>query len=117
VSASDSAIRVLDNELIKDWIAKSHRELEQGSPFGKSLRGSSLIPLFMSNLISVGEESGRLREALEEVANSYDRDTEEIIRIISSLLEPIMILFMGLVVGFIVIAMLLPIFALNTAIR
>jgi type II secretory pathway component PulF len=117
LSAIDIAIPVVGNERIKDWISKSHKDLEQGSPFGKSLRGSEFIPLFMSNLISVGEESGKLREALEEVASSYERDTEEIIRIMSSLLEPIMVLAMGLLVGFMVVAMLLPIFDLNTAIR
>ena len=84
---------------------------------GKSLRGSKLIPLFMSNLISVGEESGKLQDALEEVANSYERDTDEAIRIMSSLLEPVMILIMGLMVGFIVVAMLLPIFDMNTIVR
>jgi len=117
LSAIDIAVPVLDNELIKDWIAKSHRDLEQGGTFGKSLRGSKVIPLFMSNLISVGEESGKLQDALEEVANSYERDTDEAIRIMSSLLEPLMILIMGLVVGFIVVAMLLPIFDINTIVR
>jgi general secretion pathway protein F len=117
LSAIDIAVPVLDNELIKDRIAKSHKDLEQGSSFAKSLRGSKLIPLFMINLISVGEESGKLRDALGEVASSYERDTEEAIRIMSSLLEPIMILIMGLMVGFIVIAMLLPIFDMNTIVR
>jgi len=117
LSSIDIAVPVLDNELIKDWIAKSHRDLEQGSSLGKSLRGSKVIPLFMSNLISVGEESGKLQDALEEVANSYERDTDEAIRIMSSLLEPVMILIMGLMVGFIVVAMLLPIFDMNTIVR
>ncbi|MBI3602542.1 MAG: type II secretion system F family protein [Candidatus Omnitrophica bacterium] len=117
LSAIDIAIPVLDNELIKDWIGKSHRDLEQGGSFGKSLRGSKLIPLFMSNLISVGEESGKLQDALEEVGNSYEQDTEEAIMIMSSLLEPLMILIMGLMVGFIVVAMLLPIFDINTMVR
>jgi len=67
----------------------------------------------MSNLISVGEESGRIDEALKEVADSYEHDTDDAMRVATSLLEPLLILGMGLIVGFMVIAMLLPIFEIN----
>ncbi|MFH0918332.1 MAG: type II secretion system F family protein [Candidatus Omnitrophota bacterium] len=107
------SVQVLNNEVIKEKLAKSHEDLEQGGSFGRSLKDSKLLPLFMVNLISVGEESGNLASALGEVADSYERDTDEMIRIMSSLLEPLMILVMGLIVGFIVVAMLLPIFEIN----
>jgi type II secretory pathway component PulF len=67
----------------------------------------------MSNLVIVGEESGRLDDALAEIASSYERDVDEAVKIIGNLLEPLMILVMGLVVGFIVMAMLLPVFSIN----
>ncbi|MFH1867399.1 MAG: type II secretion system F family protein [Candidatus Omnitrophota bacterium] len=111
------AVPVLQNDLIKDQLIKSSAELEQGGSFGKTLKSSKLIPVFMSNLVIIGEESGRLHEALEEIANSYERDTEEAMRVMASLLEPIMILTVGLIVGFIVIAMLLPIFEINVMAR
>jgi type II secretory pathway component PulF len=112
--AIDISIPVLENEAIKNELRKNYKDLEQGGSFGKSLKNSSnIFPLFMSNLISVGEESGRLDGALAEVANSYERDTDEAIKILSSLLEPLMILVMGLIVGFIVVAMLLPVFQIN----
>jgi type II secretory pathway component PulF len=111
--ALEVATPVLDNEVIKEHLQKSYKELEQGGSLGKSLKGCSFIPVFMSNLISVGEESGRLDEALGEVADIYERDTDEAIKVLSSLLEPMMILVMGLVVGFIVVAMLLPLFEIN----
>ena len=107
------SVQVLNNEIIKEKLIKSHRDLEQGGSFGRSMKDSKLLPLFMVNLISVGEESGNLASALGEVADSYERDTDEMIRIMSSLLEPLMILVMGLIVGFIVVAMLLPIFEIN----
>ena len=107
------ATPVLGNEVIKEHLQKSYKELEQGGSLGKSLKGCVFIPLFMSNLISVGEESGRLAEALGEVAAIYERDTDEAIKVLSSLLEPMMILAMGLIVGFIVVAMLLPLFEIN----
>lgn len=113
LKAIDIAIPVLSNEVIKNQLQNSYRELEQGGSFGKSLKNSPLFPAFMSNLIIVGEESGRLDDALNEVASSYERDFDEAVKVLSNLLEPVMILIMGLVVGFIVIAMLLPIFEIN----
>ena len=78
------------------------------------LEKSKLFPGFMTSLIAVGEESGRLDEALSEIASSYERDTDETLKVLTSLLEPLIILLMGLVVGFLVIAMLLPVFQMNT---
>ncbi len=106
-------IPILENEVIKGKLRTSYKDLEQGGSFGRSLKNASLFPLFMTNLLIVGEESGKLDEALSEVASSYERDTDEAIKVMSSLLEPLMILGMGLIVGFIVIAMLLPIFEIN----
>lgn len=117
LKAIEIAIEVLGNEVIKEKLAVSLKTLEQGGSFGMSLKDTKLLPLFMVNLISVGEESGNLAESLAEVADSYERDTEEMIRIMSSLLEPLMILGMGLIVGFIVVAMLLPIFEINIIAR
>lgn len=107
------AIPVLENEIIKNKLKQSYKDLEQGGSFGRSLKTSKLFPLFMTNLISVGEESGSLDDSLAEVATSYEEDTDESMRVMSSLLEPLMILIMGSVVGFMVVAMLLPIFEIN----
>jgi general secretion pathway protein F len=117
LKAIEIATPVLENEIIKNQLRRSYQELEQGGSFGRSLKNSKFCPPFMSNLIIVGEESGKLEEALAEVASSYERDTDEMMRIMSSLLEPLMILVMGLIVGFIVIAMLLPIFEINIMAR
>ena len=117
MKALDVSIPVIENEIIKNLLRKSSKELEQGGSFGKSLKSAKLFPLFMSNLISVGEESGRLDEALSEVALSYEHDTDEALSMMSNLLEPLMILAMGLIVGFIVVAMLLPIFEINAMVQ
>lgn len=117
LKAIDIAIPVLENELIKNQLRRSYKDLEQGGSFGKSLKESKLIPLFVTNLIIVGEESGRLDEALSEVANIYERETDETTKVMTNLLEPLMILITGLIVGFIVIAMLLPIFEINVVVK
>jgi type II secretory pathway component PulF len=113
LKAIDIAVPVLSNDVIKNSLQQSYQDLEQGGSFGKSLKNSPFFPAFMVNLLIVGEESGRLDESLSEVASSYERDIDEAVKIMSNLLEPVMILAMGLVVGFIVVAMLLPIFEIN----
>ncbi|MDD5466088.1 MAG: type II secretion system F family protein [Candidatus Omnitrophica bacterium] len=115
--AIDVAVPVLENEIIKKQLRQSYKELEQGGFFGRSLKNSKVFPPFMSNLISIGEESGRLDEALAEIADTYEHDTDEAIKVMSSLIEPLMILGMGLIVGFIVVAMLLPVFEINVIAR
>lgn len=107
------AIPILNNTVIQDELFKSYKDLEEGSSFGKSLSYSKVFPKFMTSLIIVGEESGRLDEALGEIAGTYERDTDEAVKVMTSLLEPVLILVMGLIVGFIVAAMLLPIFEIN----
>jgi general secretion pathway protein F len=108
---------VMGNELLRKEVSRSYAELEQGGSFGKSLRNSALVPVFMSNLLIVGEESGKLDDALAELAESYERDTDETLKTLGSLIEPAMILGMGLIVGFIVVAMLLPVFEINSMVH
>ncbi|MFC1658529.1 type II secretion system F family protein [Candidatus Omnitrophota bacterium] len=117
LKAIDASIPILKNEIIKRQLLRSYQELEQGGSFGRSLKKAKIFPAFMTNLISVGEESGRLDEALAEIARTYERDIDEAIKVMTSLLEPMMILLMGLIVGFIVVAMLLPIFQINVFAR
>jgi len=69
---------------------------------------------FIVNTVSVGEESGKAGEALEEVASFQEQEIERLLHLLSALLEPAMVLMIGLLVGFIVMAVLLPIFELGT---
>ena len=68
-------------------------------------------------MLSVAEESGSLQDSFKDIAESYEADINENIRVITTLLEPAMILTVGLVVGFIVFAMLLPIFSMDLLAR
>lgn len=117
IAAIETAKPVMNNMLLRSELDRCLDDLRQGGSFGASLRQSKDFPIFMTSLILVGEQSGRLDEALSEIATFYERETDEAIKMMTSLLEPLMILVMGLVVGFIVIAMLLPMFELNMAVR
>lgn len=117
LKAIEIAVPVVNNEILRDKLKDSYKVLEQGGSLGKSLKETRLFPAFMSNLIVVGEESGKLADALSEVATAYEHDADEAVKIMTNLLEPMMILAMGLIVGFIVIAMLLPVFEINAMAR
>ena len=67
----------------------------------------------MVQKIGVGEESGRLEKALQKISENYERESDQSIKVLMSLLEPVMILVLGLVVGFMVIAILLPVFEIS----
>lgn len=117
LKAIEAASPVVGNAVLRAEFDKAHAQLTGGGTFGKSLRQSGRFPLFMTNLVSVGEESGNLESALGEIAFFYEAQTDEAIKILTSLIEPIMILVMGLAVGFIVIAMMLPMFELNMMVK
>lgn len=111
------AIPTLSNELIKADLMCSKKDLETGISLGASLKKTGRVPLEMANLIVVGEESGMLEEALGDLADSFEQETNETIKTMTTLLEPVMILVVGSIVGFIVIAMLLPIFQMDILAR
>lgn len=111
------AVSTLTNERIKQELDSCQKELEFGTSMGGSLQRSNLIPSMVVNLIAVGEESGMLEETLRDISESYEQDIEETIKTMTSLLEPLMILLVGSVVGFIVVAMLLPIFQIDMLAR
>ena len=71
----------------------------------------------VSHMVSVGEESGQLETMLEKIADFYDAEVDAKVKALTSLIEPVMIMFVGGIVGFIVISMYLPIFSLYDNIR
>lgn len=109
--------RTMDNDIIRQELEQVRKEVVEGTTLSKSIRQRRYFPAMMINMIAVGEESGALERALFKVADTYDTEIDRTMKTITSLLEPSLILFMGLVVGFIVISMLLPIFQLNLMVR
>jgi general secretion pathway protein F len=91
--------------------------VRQGATVASGLKRWSGMPAFVTSMVRVGEESGRLDEVLIEVASFYQRELDRGLKLITTLLEPILILAVGIVVGFIIFAMLLPIFQIGQGIR
>ncbi len=88
-------------------------EITQGANMAKPLSRSEIFPAVAVNMIAIGEETGRLPEVLLRISDSFESQVDRSVRSLTSLIEPIIIVVLGLIVGFIVISMLLPIFSLD----
>jgi type II secretion system protein F len=117
IQALSIAANTIDNTSIKQDMESARKDVTDGAPLSVGIKKSRSFPSMVTNMIAVGEESGTLERSLFKIADSYDMEIDRTIKAMTSLLEPGLILFMGLVVGFIVIAMLLPIFQLNLMVR
>jgi general secretion pathway protein F len=117
VEALKGVSAVVVNQALRKEIEKVASDVSKGSSLAESLKETSFFPENVINMIIVGEESGHLEQALSKVGLSYERQTDEVMKRITSLLEPALIVFVGLVIGFIVVAMLLPIFRMNLIIQ
>jgi type IV pilus assembly protein PilC len=90
-------------------------QVTSGSQICTALARSELFPKVLIQMISAGEETGKLDSVLVKVSNYYDREVETSLKTVTSMLEPIMITVMGVVVGGIGMALMLPIFSLSKA--
>ncbi len=117
VVALKVTISTIGNQVLKNELEKFREQIIKGSSFSNCLRSSKLFPSFATNIITVGEEGGNLEKSLSRVADEYDKDVDRSLKAITKLIEPVIILVMGVVVGFIVLSMLLPIFQINLVAR
>jgi len=105
------------NRLFKKLWRNVYTSVKQGKKISMPLNKSKLLPKSVVQMISAGEESGKLGEVLDEVSGYYSKQLREVIKTVTSMIEPIMIIIMGSVVGFIAMAIILPIFKLSTLVK
>lgn len=108
---------IVDNVILADIINEACDELEKGRSLSQFFRGNKYFPPMLVQMMAVGEQSGTLDTMLAKAADSYEKEVEIKILALTSMIEPVMILSMGLVVSFIVVSILLPIFEMNQLIR
>jgi type II secretion system protein F len=102
-----------NNEIIARSISEVHEGVKQGGGISKTLQTLKVFPPLAIHMITVGEETGKLDEMLVKVAENYEVSLQNALKRFINLLEPMIILIMGAVVGFIVVSMLLAIFSIN----
>lgn len=117
LTALEIAKRVVHSGPMAEAVEKTRGDVAEGKSLAGTLSESGLFPPFVIQMISVGEQSGSLETMLLKVSRSCEEEASSRLVILTSLLEPVMILVMGALVAFIVVAILLPIFEMNQLIR
>lgn len=99
----------INNSLISDALSRVHDRVRDGENLSTPLDQQKIFPTMVTSMVEVGEETGQLPEMLNRIADNYDEEVDNSVGAITSIIEPIMIVFLALVVGTIVIALFLPI--------
>lgn len=100
------------NLIVGDAIAQVHESVKQGESIASPLKAARVFPSMVVGMVDVGEQTGALPEMLMKIADNYDDDVDNAVASMTSLLEPIMIIFLAVIVGSIVIALFLPLISI-----
>jgi type IV pilus assembly protein PilC len=100
------------NEVFSRALGQVHDSIREGETFAEPLRASRVVDSLVINMVDVGEETGDLDKMLLKIADNYDDEVETMVNSLMSLLEPVLVIFLGVAVGFIVVSLFLPLVAL-----
>jgi len=106
--------RTAGNKVISEAVLETRESIREGETLAAPLRDSQVFPAMVVQMIAVGEETGALDEMLRKIADFYDDEVDTAVETLTSVIEPVMIVAMGLIVGGMVVAMYLPMFKLVT---
>lgn len=110
IQSLEIVIQVVGNRVIMEGLEVTKEDIRRGLPLSQALRKANVLPPMVYSMIGIGEESGTIENMLDKTSEYYDDEVENAIAKLVSLLEPILIVFMGAVVGSIIVAIMLPIF-------
>jgi general secretion pathway protein F len=117
LTSLDIVKTVVNNRVLQQVIEEARDNIREGQDIAPPLRRSQLFPPLVTHMIAVGEKSGKLEDMLLRVADTFESEVETSVQGLTSLIEPLMILLMGSVVGFIALSILLPIFQINQIVK
>lgn len=102
------------NKVVETAVEEVRKNVREGEGIAAPLAKSGIFPSMMTRMVSVGEQSGELEKMLSKIADFYDEQVDTAVRGLTSIIEPLIIAFLGIVIGSVVIAMFLPIFKLSS---
>jgi type IV pilus assembly protein PilC len=108
----DITARTAGNAVVERSLQKVRRSLEEGKSLTEPLKESAVFPGMVTQMISVGEQTGAMDAMLQKIADFYEEEVDAAVKDLLTALEPVMIVFLGLVVGGVVISMYMPLFSL-----
>jgi general secretion pathway protein F len=100
---------ILDNQVLKNVVQDVHDKILEGADIATPMKKSGIFPPVVGYMVSIGEQSGELEEILDRISESYDEEIELTVQKVTSLIEPVLIIGLAFGVGFVVLAILLPI--------
>lgn len=103
----------IGNEVYKDRLLSAAKDLEQGIPLAENLSASPLFPTMLVNMIQVGEQTAQLEQVTEKVAAFYDEEVDNAVKGLTKIIEPVILVLIGVTVGGVVAAVMLPIIQLT----
>jgi len=116
IEALDICARTSGNKIVEIAVFKTIAAIKEGETIAAPLSRESVFPPMVIQMIDVGESSGALDKMLSKIADFYDEEVDAAVEGLTSLMEPMLMVFLGCIVGFIVVAMYLPIFKMGEAI-
>lgn len=117
LEALDVSRRVMNNRVLEQAVEEARQNIREGETIAEPLKRSGEFPPLVTHMIAVGEKSGEMEEMLRRIGQIFDGEVDRVITRFTSLLEPVMIVVMGVIVLFIVVAILLPIFEMGQMVR
>jgi general secretion pathway protein F len=114
LGAMDIVRSVLGNAVLEKVVEEAIGSIREGQSISEPLKRSKRFPPIVTHMIAIGEKSGQLEEMLENVADAYDAEVETKVQVLTSLLEPLMIVIMGGAVGFIAFSILMPLISMSS---
>ncbi len=113
IEALDITTDVLQNSYYKEVIIKAKAEIQKGSPVSKTFQeNENLYPILVGEMMAVGEETGKFSEMLERVADFYEEDVNNTTKNLSTVIEPLLMVFVGIIVGFFAVSMISPMYSM-----
>ena len=107
---------VVGNKIAEDALIEVKEHVFKGEGLSNPIRDAKIFPLMLSTMIKIGEETGSMDEILEKTADFYDDEVDQAITTATTMIEPLLIIVMGVVIGFIIISIMLPLFSMYTTI-
>jgi general secretion pathway protein F len=117
LKAMEIVKNVLGNTLLEGVVTNAINSIREGESIAEPLKRSAQFPPMVTHMIAIGERSGQLEDMLDNVSRAYEADVETKVAALTSLLEPLMIVALGGVVGFIVMAILMPLVQMNQLVQ
>lgn len=116
LQALDTVAQTADNVVVEDAVLSAKAAIREGERIAKPLKTSGIFPNMVVSMVSIGEETGNLDTMLSKIADFYESEVNSAVDGLTSLIEPLIIVFMGLVIGSIVIAMFMPMLSMSEAV-